>query len=159
MARYIPLGSRTRAHHNKFAIVDDEDFEWLSIYNWSYSAKGYVHRRTRKNKMVYMHRQVMYALSGQMIDHINGEKWDNRKSNLRFCTHRENMRNKRKTSIEKTSIYKGVSWDKYAQKWSASIRVDGKNVHLGNHKEAAEAARQYDAAAKTHFGEFANTNF
>jgi len=92
------------------------------------------------------------------VDHINGNPLDNRKSNLRICTHAENSNNTgpRKNN---TSGYKGVYWAKRNKRWLAQITHNGKQVYIGHYKDKEEAARAYDAKAKEFQGEFAYLNF
>ena len=105
-----------------------------------------------------MHRIILNAPKGTMVDHINGNGLDNRKENLRLCTTRENNANQKKNR-NNSSGYKGVAKASNCSKWRAYIRVDGVQRHLGNHNTPEEAARAYDAAAKKHFGEYAHLNF
>ena len=107
----------------------------------------------------YAHR-VAFAVSHgrwpeQQIDHINGDKRDNRLCNLREATNAQNHCNIGPI----TGRYRGVHWIKPDRKWAAQIRVGGKNKHLGRFECEAEAAKAYDAAAVRHHGEFARLNF
>ena len=139
----------------KFAVVDDRDFIRLSICKWyclptrniCYAA------RDGSGTTVYMHREIMGAGLGQKIDHKNGDGLDNRREDLRFCTHTENLRNMKKRG------YKGVSWHKASRKWGAYICVDGRSKYLGLFVSQKDAAQAYDRAATEYFGEFASTNF
>lgn len=92
------------------------------------------------------------------IDHINGDRADNRLENLREATRRENMRNLRSVAGS-TSKYIGVSWHKASKRWIAQVTVNGKGKYLGVFNCEIEAAKAYDAAARLHYGEFANPNF
>ena len=87
---------------NKFTLVDDEDYELVNKYNWYFGA-GYA----RSMEKILMHRLIMKAKKGQMIDHIDGNGLNNQRSNLRFCTHSQNMANK-KGFKNTSSKYKGV---------------------------------------------------
>jgi hypothetical protein len=109
-----------------------------------------------------IHRAVMGYPKKMHVDHINGNPLDNRKENLRVCTHSENHQN-RKTRSDSRSGYKGVSLSKDGLTIMAYIGVPGTNgkgrIGLGSFKTLEEAARAYDAKAKELFGEFARLNF
>ena len=103
---------------------------------------------------------LMYGTipAGLEIDHKNGQRHDNRISNLRLATHRQNMANSRSRQ-NNTSGFKGVSLFKPTGRWMAYIVVNYKRIYLGYFSHAEDAARAYDDAAREHFGEFARTNF
>ncbi|WP_374756639.1 HNH endonuclease [Dyadobacter bucti] len=101
-----------------------------------------------------MHRQIMGFPSGMEIDHIDRQKLNNCRSNLRICTKAENTRN----SKAKGSSLKGTTFIPRLNKWMARIRVDGKLFHLGVFSSVVEASKAYDDAAKVHFREFAFLN-
>ncbi len=92
------------------------------------------------------------------VDHINGDRGDNRWDNLREASHMENCRNRRASS-NSTSKYLGVCWNKQAGKWRARINVDGAIYNLGDFASEEVAAKVYDVAARHHFGQFARPNF
>jgi hypothetical protein len=142
----------------KFTLVDDDNYEELSKYKWQYHSLGYAIRSTPsvlgKQGHMFMHREIMHTPIGMQTDHINGNKLDNRKINLRVCSVSENHMNAKKSS-NKTSGYKGVCWDKYNNKWKAYI---GKK-HLGVFTMPEIGARVYDEEAKRLFGKFAKLNF
>lgn len=91
------------------------------------------------------------------IDHINGNRDDNRLSNLREATPAQNSMNRR-TRLG-SSRFLGVHWCKSASAWRAQIKIDGKNSSLGFFASESDAAHEYDRAARLHHGEFANLNF
>lgn len=139
----------------KVAIVDDEDYKWLAQWKWychgKYAERGFPIR-------IKMHRVIINTPPGMETDHINGNGLDNRKSNLRICTHSENMMNQ---CVQKRSAtgFKGVWFSKQHKKWRACIRNNKVHIHLGLFSTPEDAARAYDDAAKQVFGEFAKTNF
>lgn len=149
--------------HGRFAIVDDEDFERVSEYRWFYWLKknsnlsGYASAQVNK-RTTMMHRLIIGAKPGELVDHINGDPLDNRRSNLRVCTPLENKRNSKKR-IKTKSIYKGLSKGEGRKKWQVQLRYDGKKITIGNFESEIEAARAYDKAARLYYGAFASTNF
>ena len=137
----------------RVALVDSEDYPLVAGRKWSCSSGAAM--RYECGVPTYMARLIMDAPDGIEIDHINGDRLDNRRCNLRLCTHRQNLRN-RKRQDNGSSRYKGVH--KSAGKWRAMIGYDGKLYHLGYFADEEEAARAYNAAATEHFGEFARLN-
>jgi len=146
----------------KFALVDDEDYEWLSKYKWhckeSKSTKRvkkvyYTAETWINGKRVLMHRLIMNCPNEKVIDHINGDTLDNQKQNLRICTIKENSRNRKHSHGR--SKYKGVSWDSFTNKWK--VRVG--EVWIGRFKNEELAALAYDFYALKYFREFAGFNF
>ncbi len=135
-------------------IVDDLDYRWLSQWNWTANDKHYVHRRDYSQKPP-KHRLIMRPLAGQFIDHIDGDPLNNRRSNLRFCTNRQNMANMRRKQ-HGLSQYKGVVCRH--GRWRAQIGVNSKKIYLGVFDSEMDAAKAYDQAARYHFGEFACLN-
>lgn len=146
----------------KFAQVDDEDFERLNQYNWYFNC-GYAMRHlydpiTQKTTKMRMHREIMKAPKGIDVDHINGNRLDNRRENLRLDPDRKNTQNQG-LSKNSTSGYKGVSWSKASSCWVARIKVKNKKIHLGLFDTLTDAAKAYDKAALELHGEFSKTNF
>jgi hypothetical protein len=150
-------------------MVDDEYYEELNKHKWYahrhnnafYAQRNqkrgeYSHRRSRKT--IFMHHAIMGDKKiGIDIDHINHNTLDNRKENLRLCTHAENRRNS--MSVIGTSRYKGVCWHKKKRVWLAQISYNNRTEFLGHYSIEIDAARAYDNKAKELFGEFANINF
>lgn len=139
----------------KEVLVDDEDFEYLSEFDWG-MAKDYP-RTTIQNTSYYLHKMVMGVSSDSLVDHVDGNTLNNQKSNLRKCSKLENSRN-RKLSKRNKSGYKGVTWYSRNEKWRASISVNNKVLWLGLFVNPVDAAIAYDLAAKRYYGEFAKTN-
>jgi len=155
-AKVIPLTQ------GKFAIVDADDYHRLVNYEWRCSMDGdsfYAFRRQgRKARKILMHRQIMRAPKGLVVDHIDRNGLNNRKSNLRLCTPAQNARN-RGPNRNSSSRYKGVSWKKDCNKWYVRIKYEGRSVYLGRYDDETEAATAYDRKAQELFGEFAYLNF
>lgn len=146
---------------NKVAMVDDDDFEYLNQFKWTYykSGHGYAGRRGKNNESILMHRDIMNVLNknNTLIDHIDGNGLNNQKSNLRLANKSQNAFNRKKTS-KNTSGYKGVTWSKYANSWFVSITVNKRKIYLGNFKVIEDAAKAYNEAALKYHGEFAHLN-
>ena len=146
----------------KFAIVDDHWYDELMKYKW-YEHEGYAVRKIRlpgnKFQTIRMHRVVARCDDPNMIvDHINGNKLDNREENLRIATKEENNRNVKKTWTG-TSRYKGVTHNPRSEKpWVAQIGYGNKRIYLGSFYTEEEAANMYNLAAKELYGEFAELN-
>ena len=114
---------------------------------------------SQNSKHLYLHRIIMDATKRtEIVDHINGNIYDNRRENLRIGNKSDNGSNLRHLPIHNTSGFKGVHYDKVNHKWRARIQVNGKHIHLGRFKDKIEAAKAYDEAAIKYFGEFACTN-
>lgn len=142
----------------KSAIVDDADFERVAQFKWHYTAStGYAARRDhRLNRQILMHRFIMDAESGIEVDHINGDKLDNRRLNLRFATRQENSHNSRGMP-NTVSRYKGLSYcDGH---YYVRLMLNGVQGYYGRYKDERIAAKVYDFAASTAFGDFAKLNF
>ncbi len=150
----------------EWAKVDQEDYRRLGKYKWSVVGTGrnlyavrHVKVGSKTTKIVRLHREIMNAPKGMLVDHRNGETLDSRRDNLRLATHSQNQCNKRKTESKTSSRYRGVYFDKRRVQWQAYIRYNGKRMYLGKFSDEIEAARAYDRAAKQYHGEFARLNF
>lgn len=142
---------------DKYALVDDEDFEKVSQFKWYLHKHGYAVTAGSKTKM---HRFILNATKKEEeVDHVNHNGLDNRRTNIRICTHAQNMFNKNK-QINNKSGYKGVYWEKQGEGfWRARIQVKGKGIHLGVFDDILAAAEAYNKAAKQYFGEYGRGNY
>jgi len=143
----------------RFAVVDDVDVSALTGYAWHVIASGYAassvwDAAAKKKRQIIMHRLLMGARPDQRVDHVDGDKLNNRRANLRFATNRQNARNR---AARGPSGYNGVRLGGPGV-WVASIAPDGLEIQLGSYRDPREAAAVYDAAARIVYGEFARLN-
>ena len=148
--RCIPLGD------GFYAYVDAADYERLSQWTWRLCGK--YAGRMEKGKLIFMHREIVQAPEGRVVDHKNRNKLDNTRDNLRPFTHAENARNRSKPRGT-TSQFRGVSHDKKADKYQAQIHYHGRGHYIGYFTDEIEAARAHDTKAVQLFGEAAQVNF
>jgi len=150
----------------KVALVDDEDFERMNQFKWQvmknrntfYATRCVWLKDQKKKKTLYMAREILRLSDPEIIaDHINHNGLDNRKGNLRQCTHTQNKQN-RKKRCKASSRFKGVHFFKRSNTWKSQISIKGKETHIGSFHNEHEAALAYNIAALNHFGEFAHIN-
>lgn len=143
------------------ATVDDDDYARLSAIKWHATSLGYAQGYLPGGSdgapiRIRMHRYIL-GLSNddpREVDHIDGDRLNNRRSNLRVCSRAENCRNMGLTARNTTGM-KGIYLDKRRNRWRARIHIDGRDISLGYHSTAEAAYAAYCEAAKQHFGEFA----
>jgi hypothetical protein len=139
----------TKKHPNLFTLVDDCDFDWLNQWKWSISTKGYVVRKKDKHNVV-MHRLINETPDNLQTDHINRNKLDNRRKNLRSVTNQANHFNLMAQKNNNTG-YRGVHFDKITCKWRADIHINGKSINLGRYSEIELALIARDLGEKLYF--------
>lgn len=149
--KYIPL-----TNSDSKIIVDDDLYDVISAHNWYLNGAGYA-GTSIGGKDVFLHRFIMGGEKGMEVDHINGNRFDCRRENMRFCTHSQNIANDGPRTNNKLGI-KGVDWREPNKKFRATIRVNYKKIHLGLFDTAKEAAIAYNEASKKYYGEFAYQN-
>lgn len=161
---FLPLSS------GRFAIIDDQDFDWLSQYLWTYKPQngkrnGYAYRtvyhgRNLKRTYIWMHRAIVGDVPEKMeVDHINGNGLDNRRSNLRIATPSQNCQNR--CYRHNSTGFKGVTFrrtGRHRNRFHAAIRVDGRSKHLGSFATGEQASAAYGRASKMFFGEFSKND-
>jgi HNH endonuclease len=149
----------TPKYPNTFTMVDDEDYDWLNQWKWYLNTDRYVIRANRVcgvRKTTWMHRELIKPEIGVFVDHIDGNKLDNRKGNLRICTPSENSRNRGPNKSR--NLPKGAHWKPRDNIFHSQIKVNYKAIHLGRFATAQEAANAYNEAAIKYHGEFARIN-
>lgn len=149
--RVIPLDN------GSYAYVDAADYEGLHRWKWHECGGGYAARNAR-GKTILMHRQIMKPRKGKLVDHKDGNKRNNCRSNLRVCTRAENQRNMHKQNGS-VSRYKGVAYDRRSDKWAGRCWYEGTDHFLGYYDDEVGAARAYDRRAVEALSEFARLNF
>lgn len=138
---------------DKYALVDDADFEWLNQWRWCFDGQ-YAASRINGRK-VRMHRIIMNNPLSK-IDHKDNNKLNYQRDNLRVATDSQNNCNKGRR-VDNTSGQKGVSWDSYGSRWRAYIDIDGKRIYLGSFKTKLEATAAYTSNLGDYHKEFART--
>ena len=144
-----------------FAVVDDADYDFLNQWKWYYHRCGYARRNGRKNdahKEKYMHRLIMKTPDGYDTDHINDDKLNNQRDNLRVATKSQNHVKQKKRNGLTSSKFKGVSWNRRQKKWYSYVQISGKRVSIGYFRCENDAALAYNLMAATHHGQFARLN-
>lgn len=152
-------------------IIDDEDRDLCDLGWRCIGSKddGYYAGRTIKHNekpfTARLHRIILGRVLGrelkpyphELVDHVDGDRLNNRRSNLRLANFSTNGMN-RKRSSSNTSGYKGVSWHKHKRRWQAKIKLNGKTTHLGYFYSAKRAHSAYCLAAEQYHGEFARAD-
>lgn len=151
MIMQLPLYNR--AKKNLYTLVDADDYARFSTYRWRLNSKGYAIRSFRlegKEVVIALHRAIMQPPSDLVVDHIDHDKLNNTRANLRLITQQQNLMNRRLFRNNKTG-FKGVIYQH--GKWHTRIEKDGRDIHLGFHDDLKTAALVYDYAAITLYGE------
>lgn len=142
-----------------YCVVDATDIPIIKEFRWYGMKRGevfYAYSKISSHKIL-MHRLVIHANNNQIVDHIDHNGLNNRRTNLRICSQQENTFNSR-SSKNSSSRFVGVSYIKQDKKWISYLKKDGKIVHRQRHATELEAAQARDEAAKIFFGKFAHLN-
>lgn len=145
-------------------IVDDDDFEKFGHMGWfacldSDQKTFYAKKGSPERRLVSLHRLIVGCPPGLVVDHINHKTLDNRKINLRICTHSQNAKNRKGADRDSATRIRGVSWKQFNNNpergaWIAQIKINGIKKHLGYFKDIEKAKRAYLVANKKYFGDF-----
>jgi hypothetical protein len=140
-------------------VIDADDMELLGKHSWyAHYIKGSCYAQTStRGRAVSMSRLIMNEPVGMEVDHVNHDTRDNRKENLRICSHRQNMMNQAKQK-GRSSQFKGVSWNKGRKLWKAYIWGDNRQELLGYFVREEDAASVYDKKAQELFWTYAQLN-
>lgn len=144
-------------------LYDDEDHGKILKHTWGISKYGNnFYAKTmigekNKQKILYLHRFILNAKYGDIIDHKDNNTLNNKKSNIRFCSHQNNMMN-RKPEKNSSSKFKGIYYNKNSNLWHSQIYKNFKKIHLGYFENEIDAALAYNGAAKYLFGKYAYLN-
>jgi hypothetical protein len=133
-------------------LFDLSDYELIKQYTFRICSHGYVQCRKKrtKDKFLMVHNVLMNPPEGKEVDHIKGNRQDNRRSQMRNCTHQQNTQNRH--GINKCP---GIYLDKRLQRYYAQVKINGKNKQIGMFKEYSEAVNARNQAVKQHYGEYA----
>lgn len=128
---------------NKYALVDNEDFEYLNQFNWQFDyfyAGRHIRLPNGKKTRIRMHQEIIKTPKGFVTDHINGNKLDNRKFNLKICTQSENQKNMKRFVTNKSGV-SNIHWDKSRKKWMVSKCFNGVRKNIGRFKSIKDAKK------------------
>lgn len=137
---------------NKFTVINFEDYEKIKEWMWSFK-RGYACGSRKKNgvrKIAYLHRIIMGANTGELVDHINNDKLDNRRCNLRICTPSENAQN---CKTKNKYGFKGVVFCRDRNMFRAAININGRRIRSARCRTEEEAGRSYDDLVIKHYGD------
>lgn len=145
----------TTSKDDKF-IIDVDDYEKIKDYTWRISNNGYV-VTTRNRKVILLHRLIMNPKGNLIVDHINHNKKDNRKNNLRICSMSNNNMNKSKLRSN-TSGVTGVTWNEKMECWVSQIGLNNNTIILGYNSNFNKAVKVRKEAEEKYFGEYSYDN-
>ena len=140
---------------HRFCYIDAEDAPKIKDYNFQVDTKSGAVITTKHTRTV----RLTELLGFKWADHKDRNPFNNTKANLRNCSTHQNAWNRKKTTMQTISKYKGVSWRNNRNHWISYITVNNRRLYLGSFDKEENAAKAYDTAAKKHFGEFAVLNF
>lgn len=153
---------RLQLTQHKYSLVDSEDFETLASWSWfvvrKFVARKWKFYARRSDDCMGLHSFILKCPKGVDVDHIDGDGLNNRKHNLRICSESQNQMNRLNLTTN-TSGFRGVVWDRRANKWKGTLTANKIRMHLGYFTDPIRAAKARDEAARKHHGNFAVLNF
>ncbi len=157
---HVPLLTRDGSLRG-YTLVDADDSAWVNQYAWRLRPNGYAcrrHQQNGRNQSIWLHREILglpQTYNGLEADHINRDRLDNRRVNLRIVTHAQNLQNL-SVKTDRTSKHRGVYWHKTQRRWLARVKINGHTIYLGRFTDEAEAA-QVAAEARARLMPFATS--
>jgi hypothetical protein len=146
---------------NKYALVDDKDFDYLNQFKWcfhdNYAVRSQYNKKSKTEKQILMHRIILKTPKNKITDHIDGNGLNNQRKNLRICTQSGNRINS-KISSHNTTGFKGVRWCEDHKKYRSYLTLNKKVYHLEHFLTKEKAAKEYNKAAKKYHSKFARLN-
>ena len=140
------------------ALIDEADIPLVKSYKWGFDG-NYARTSVVENgklKILYLHRLIMNNPK-KVVDHLNGNRLDNRRCNLRVCTRADNVHNRTCKPATSSGIH-GISWVKRINKWHVRICIDYKQKHIGYYSNLNDAIEARKEAEKKYFGDFSPLN-
>lgn len=156
---------KVKLTQRKYTLIDDRDFKKVNEYKWCATKGGsnifYAVRRLTisKNKirLFYLHHAILGKKKNKVVDHINGNSLDNRRSNLQFVTYSQNSMKRHNRSHNKSG-YRGVYLHNRGNRWIAQIRLKNKSFYIGSFINKKDAALAFNKMAKKFYKKFAVLN-
>lgn len=165
-SKIVDCGSYAKIllHGRIVALIDSADIPLVEGRRWSTNRKDrncYVYHQSYDGGIKtteYLHRTIANPSPDEVVDHINHNGLDNRRKNLRVCSHAENVWNSNPNRQNTSSKFVGVSWHKARNNWRAVITENGRSKHIGSFQSEEDAAAAYDQYVRDHRDEYATTN-
>lgn len=145
----------------KYFIIDNSDIDRVRKHSWwsdsfNRPQTDIWDKEKKKSRRVLIGRFIMNPPEGTVVDHINGNTLDNRRNNLRICTQSGNQKNRNNLNKNNTSGFRGITWDKFRNKWVAQLSLNYKHIYLGRYDSIEDARESVKKAICKYHGNFIN---